>query len=118
MLGFGVHVQNMQDSCIGTHVAVRFAAFLPFTHIWHFSVLSLLGRSTAVAARVAPAALRVPVSSARVLPRGRPRPLRACPEAHGSQEAADLRPAIVRKNVVHGWRPRWGFPSSSDGLTA
>ena len=37
ILGFGVHVKNMQDSCIGTHVAVGFAAFLPFTHIWHFS---------------------------------------------------------------------------------
>ena len=37
ILGFGVHVQNMQDSCIGTHVAVWFAVFLPFTHIWHFS---------------------------------------------------------------------------------
>ena len=30
-------MQDMQDSCIGTHVAVWFAAFLPFTHIWHFS---------------------------------------------------------------------------------
>ena len=37
ILGFGVYVQNMQDSCIGTHMAVCFAAFLPFTHIWHFS---------------------------------------------------------------------------------
>ena len=37
ILRFGVHVQNMQDSCIGTHMAVCFAAFLPFTHIWHFS---------------------------------------------------------------------------------
>ena len=37
ILGFGVHVQNMQDSCIGTHVAVWFAAFLLFTYIWHFS---------------------------------------------------------------------------------
>ena len=37
ILGFGVHVQNMQDSCIGTHMAVCFTAFLPFTHIWHFS---------------------------------------------------------------------------------
>ena len=27
----------MQDSCIGTHMAVWFAAFLPFTYIWHFS---------------------------------------------------------------------------------
>ena len=30
-------MQNVQDSCIGTHMAVCFAAFLPFTHIWHFS---------------------------------------------------------------------------------
>ena len=37
ILGFGVHVQNMQDSCIGTHMAVCFASFLPFTHIWPFS---------------------------------------------------------------------------------
>ena len=37
ILGLGVHVQNMQDSCIGTHMAVCFASFLPFTHIWHFS---------------------------------------------------------------------------------
>ena len=37
ILGFGGHVQNMQDSCIGTHKAVCFASFLPFTHIWHFS---------------------------------------------------------------------------------
>ena len=37
ILGFGVHVQNMQDICIGTHMAVCFAAFLSFTHIWHFS---------------------------------------------------------------------------------
>ena len=37
ILGFGVHVLNMQDSCIGTHMAVCMAAFLPFTHIWHFS---------------------------------------------------------------------------------
>ena len=36
-LGFGVHVKNMQDSCIGTHMAVRFVVFLPFTYIWHFS---------------------------------------------------------------------------------
>ena len=41
ILGFGVHVQNMQDSCTGTHVAVWFAVFLPFTHIWHFSPCSL-----------------------------------------------------------------------------
>ena len=31
ILGFGVYVQNMQDSCIGTHMAVYFASFLPFT---------------------------------------------------------------------------------------
>ena len=37
ILGFGIHVQNMQDSCIGTHMAVCSAAFLSFTHIWHFS---------------------------------------------------------------------------------
>ena len=37
ILGFGVHMKNMQDSYIGTHVAVWFAAFLPFTYIWHFS---------------------------------------------------------------------------------
>ena len=37
ILGFGVNVKNMQDSHIGTHVAVWFAAFLPFTYIWHFS---------------------------------------------------------------------------------
>ena len=37
ILGFGVHVQNMQDSCIGTHMSVCSAAFLPFTHVWHFS---------------------------------------------------------------------------------
>ena len=37
ILSFGVHVQDMQDSCIGTHMAVWFAVFLPFTHIWHFS---------------------------------------------------------------------------------
>ena len=28
--GFEVHVKDMQDCCIGTHVAVWFAAFLPF----------------------------------------------------------------------------------------
>ena len=37
ILGFGVHVQNVQDSCIGTHMAVCFASFLPFTHICRFS---------------------------------------------------------------------------------
>ena len=37
ILGLGVHVQNIQDSCIGIHMAVCSAAFLPFTHIWHFS---------------------------------------------------------------------------------
>ncbi|KAL0624844.1 LINE-1 retrotransposable element ORF1 protein [Plecturocebus cupreus] len=35
--GYGVHVKNMQDCCIGTHMAVWFAAFLPITSIWHFS---------------------------------------------------------------------------------
>ena len=33
----GVHVQNIQDSCIGTHMEVCFTAFLPFTQICHFS---------------------------------------------------------------------------------
>ena len=37
ILGFRIHMQNMQDSCIGTHMAVLFAAFLPITYIWHFS---------------------------------------------------------------------------------
>ena len=37
ILGFGVYVQNMQDSCIATHMAMWFAAFLPFIYIWHFS---------------------------------------------------------------------------------
>ena len=37
VLGFGVHVQSMHYSCIGTHMAVCFVCFLPFTHIWHFS---------------------------------------------------------------------------------
>ena len=37
ILGFGVHEQSMQDSFIGTHMAVSFASFLPFTHLWHFS---------------------------------------------------------------------------------
>ena len=36
ILGFGVHVKNMQDCCIGTHMAVWFAAFLPITYIWLF----------------------------------------------------------------------------------
>ena len=27
----------MQDCCIGRHMAAWFAAFLPFTYIWHFS---------------------------------------------------------------------------------
>ena len=27
----------MEDCCIGTHMAVCFAAFLPITYIWHFS---------------------------------------------------------------------------------
>ena len=37
ILGFGVHVKNMQDCCIGTCMAVWCAAFLPITYIWHFS---------------------------------------------------------------------------------
>ena len=37
ILGFGVHEQSMQDSCIGTHMAMCFAFLLPFTHIWYFS---------------------------------------------------------------------------------
>ena len=37
IIGFGVHEQSMQDSCVGTHMAVCFAFLLPFTHIWHFS---------------------------------------------------------------------------------
>ena len=37
ILGFGVHVKNMQGCCMGTHMAVWFAAFLPITYIWHFS---------------------------------------------------------------------------------
>ena len=36
IIGFGVHEQSMQDSCVGTHMAVCFAFHLPFTHIWHF----------------------------------------------------------------------------------
>ena len=36
ILGFGVHEQNMQNSCIGTYMAVCFPSFLPFIHIWHF----------------------------------------------------------------------------------
>ena len=38
ILGFGVHVQNMQDCCIGTSMEMWFAAFLPNTSIWHFSL--------------------------------------------------------------------------------
>ena len=37
LLGFGLHVRNVQNSCIGTYMAVCFAAFCPLTHIWHFS---------------------------------------------------------------------------------
>ena len=37
ILSFGVHVQSMQYSCIGTHRTVCFVCFLPFTHIWYFS---------------------------------------------------------------------------------
>ena len=36
IIGFGVHEQSMQDSCVGTHMAVCFAFLLPLTHIWHF----------------------------------------------------------------------------------
>ena len=36
-LSSGVHVKNMQDCCIDTHMAVWFAASLPITYIWHFS---------------------------------------------------------------------------------
>ena len=46
ILGFGVHVKNMQDYCIGTHMAVWFAAFLPITYIWHFSPCCLFSIST------------------------------------------------------------------------
>ena len=41
ILGFWVHVKNKQVNCIGSHLAVWFAAFLPFTYIWHFSPSSL-----------------------------------------------------------------------------
>ena len=35
-------MKNMQDCCIGTYMAMWFAAFLPITYIWHFSpILSL-----------------------------------------------------------------------------
>ena len=37
ILGFGVHVKNMQDCCVSTYMAVWFAAFLPITYIWHYS---------------------------------------------------------------------------------
>ena len=37
VLGFGVHVNNMQDCHIGIYMAMWFAAFLPITYIWHFS---------------------------------------------------------------------------------
>ena len=37
ILGFGVHERSMQDSCVGTHMAVCFSFLLPFTRIWHFS---------------------------------------------------------------------------------
>ena len=37
ILGFAVHEQSMQDSCVGTHMAVCFAFLFPFTHVWHVS---------------------------------------------------------------------------------
>ena len=36
-LGSGVYVQNMQDCCVGTYMAMWFAASIPITYIWHFS---------------------------------------------------------------------------------
>ena len=36
-LGSGVHVQIMQNCCIGTYMAMWFAASIPITYIWHFS---------------------------------------------------------------------------------
>ncbi|XP_074262234.1 leishmanolysin-like peptidase isoform X2 [Saimiri boliviensis] len=36
-LGFEVHVKNMQDCCISTHMAVWFSAFRPLACICHFS---------------------------------------------------------------------------------
>ena len=33
VLGLGVYVKNMQDCCIGTYMAMLFAAFLPITYI-------------------------------------------------------------------------------------
>ena len=38
ILDFGVHVQNMQDCCIGIYMAVWFATSIPITYIWHFSL--------------------------------------------------------------------------------
>ena len=38
ILGLGVHVQNMQDSCIGTHMAVCFAFFLPLVYLFLFFI--------------------------------------------------------------------------------
>ena len=43
IIGFGVHEQSMQDSCVGTHMAVCFAFLLPFTHIWLFIYYCILG---------------------------------------------------------------------------
>ena len=37
ILGLRVHVKNMQDCCIDTHMAVWFTVFLSITYIWHFS---------------------------------------------------------------------------------
>ena len=37
-LGSGVHVQIVQDCCIGTYMIIWFAASIPpITYIWHFS---------------------------------------------------------------------------------
>ena len=35
ILGFGLHVKNMQDCCRGTYMIMWFAAFLPISYIWH-----------------------------------------------------------------------------------
>ena len=36
ILGSGVHVTNRKDCCIGTCMAMWFAASIPITYIWHF----------------------------------------------------------------------------------
>ena len=38
ILGFGVHVKIMQDSCIGTHVAVWFADWCVMVSHWGFDL--------------------------------------------------------------------------------